>query len=262
MKNDLKRAKELLAKKDIKGALDLLKSMSATIKGYISKCPGCGSDVAVIQKIDAEHSDCPKCGAAFGRKNIPSIMLKYTQGDKVSNENKTDKKEILKNLWELYRQGDADADAFSINHFELTGWLKKSLAVKLNLPLPGEDLKKSEDEKCEKCDMSKDMCKCMGKSDDEHLSKDDVLDALLQMYKAKEEGNRVNRHSISKFEATGEIDEDILKMVYRKAGKDFYALSKKEPVKQGKDALPADMEGKEDLEDQHTGPLKPVITKK
>lgn len=71
------------------------------------------------------------------------------------------------------------------------------------------------------------------KKTDNRLSKDDVLDYMLNMFKSGEGRPYINRHAISKFETLNEIDEEALKIVYRKAGKDFYSFYKTEEATPG-----------------------------
>jgi len=295
MKKELQKAKTLLEKGQIEEALDLLKSISTQIKCTFSKCPGCGINAPMMQKEKTLHGECVKCGAIWGGKSV-ELLVKI--GDIMKDETKKiTKKEVEAKLWELYRQADPDADAFSINQFASTGWLKKTLAIKLGLPLPEEKLEKSEDiEKKSKGDkfvsqeirhlirdkgyehkravaaaLSVARDKGFKKVDDkqemidEHerlvdvlespsheddkkeaktqrkeleelkaevkkssydMTKDEVIDTMLQMFKVGEEPALINRHSIAKYETVGDISEEVLKLVFRKAKRDYHALYK------------------------------------
>ncbi len=282
MKDLLKKAKQLLKEGKLEESIALIKKVSSEIKGYVDKCPGCGAEVAVLQKENQEYSDCPKCGALWGKHNVGEPLLKYEHN--IGNRmNLLKKKDVIDILWRLHRQGDPDVEAFDINHFDATGWLKKALAKKLGLPIPGE---KPQEEELRKVYRKEDGTyelgdpidkkKYSGSASDyigekikhlkekegktqeqavgqamgmarqkgykmpakksqweefgygDRLSKEDVLDGMLQMIKVGEEVNRINRHTVARFEATNEIDEDVLKMVYRKLGKNFNALNKKD----------------------------------
>jgi hypothetical protein len=235
MKKELQEAKALVEKGQIKEALDLLKSMSTQFKGAISKCPGCGESAPMLQKDSTLHGECKKCGAVWGGKPSDDLVK---VGDAMSEPRKLTKKQVIAELWELYRKGDPEADAFAINSFEATGWLKKGLAVKLGLPLPEEKLEKSISEKVpvgtliseviRKKRFGKEgtLTKSEGEVSKNDMSHDDVIDIMLGMFKAGEESALVNRHSIAKFESTGEITDEVLKVVFRKAKKDFNELCK------------------------------------
>ena len=275
MRDKLQKAKALVEKGQIKEALDLLKSISTEFKCAFSKCPGCGADAPMLQKDNTLHGECKKCGAVWGGKSSESLVK---IGDNMKDETKKfTKKEVEAKLWELYRKADPDADAFSINQFAATGWLKKTLAIKLGLPLPEEKLEKAEvapksegtrfisesmartirctlrkgDSKKELIEeherlvdvlknperekledeaeiQSKELAEMkeeVNKSDND-MTKDEVIDTMLQMLKAGEEPALINRHSIAKYETVGEINDDVLKAVFRKAKRDYHALYK------------------------------------
>lgn len=235
----LQEAKKLIKAGQIKEALKLLKSVSEDIKGGIAKCPQCGADAAVMKDDVRELGECPKCGMIWDKKSTYTHLIKYTETSKGDNTmvdpEKKDalrKEEVVEMLWDLWRKGDPEVDALDINNFSATGWLKKSLAVKLGLPIPGEAT--TEELTKKNCaNPPKDLAK---KSEDinaeEFLSKGDVLDVLLQLLRDKAEPQRVNRHVIAKFEATGELDDDLMQLVYKKAGKDWSDLRKRMcPVK-------------------------------
>jgi len=270
MKKLIQKAKNLIADGKYDESIVLIKKISKAIKESITVCPNCDNEVVSLKKEDQVHAECPKCGAMWGHKEIKGELLK-------AKEMAMKKKDILNTLWKFYQEADPDVTPFDINSFDATGWLKKSLAEKVSkeLQIPFmdiNDLNKS-DEDVDKLvkKMSDEAQKwisgkikflmdeeglgqkqAVGKAygmarqkfgstpvkKSNALAKDEIVHIMLDMFKNNEEPNIINRHTITRYEATGEITDDALKIVYRKAGKDLFELCKQD--KQTADGIQKD----------------------
>jgi len=319
----LKKAKELLSEGKIEESLQLVKKASDVIKNSIKICPNCGTQVIALIKDENFHAECDKCKTVWG-ENVNTSILKV-------EEKVMDKKEILDKLWKLNRKGDPDADCYSINYYDMTGYLTKSLAIKLSLFKEDDDLSKKESEhkppkspehkpsfdvvghimahengeldeegtkrlfqhlvdsglawrlqghygraahamidaghikapKLKKSNfeleeeffkakdwvsrkisylvreegkpqkqavaMAINMARKRGIAKGEgYLSKDEILNTMLEMFKKSEEPQYITKVAITRYEMFNEIDDVPLKLIYKKAGKDWAELSKGE----------------------------------
>jgi hypothetical protein len=162
---------------------------------------------------DQTRADVDRALAAMEKSISTTPLLKsdYTEG----NMRKPD---LIKRLWEMYRSGDPDVSAFDINNYEASSFIKKSLLIKLGIEVPQEELKKSEPEQL------------WG-----GLTKSQILNTMLGMFKSGEEAQYVHRHSIAKFEHAGEISDETLNLILKKNNIDPFNLSKKTIEDQDKD---------------------------
>lgn len=212
----LTAAKSMIKKGDVESVLDTLRSTLNVLSDNAGKCKECGSIAAVVHKGEMEQGQCSGCGALWSKKIISDNLLKYEQEEKImGDEKKYTKKELIQKMWDMWTKGDKDITAFDVNQFEAKGCLRKSIVEKLGI-MPPDCAAAREEIKKEFVDVVKDNA----------LSKSDVLDIFLQMIKKGEETQRVNRHTLAKFEATGQIDEDVMDIIYKKAGKDYFSLKK------------------------------------
>jgi hypothetical protein len=212
----LQAAKVALSKGDALGALDILKSVTNTA-ARIEACPACGVPNLLLVKSNQEMAECSSCSAAWGSSKP---LVKSSSKTEESTKMMKGRPEIVARLWELYQPNDLTLTKADINNYALTGWINKSILTRLGVTdaavTTGEDFAKA----------SKIMAKNVSERTWGGLSKDQVLNTMLGMFKTGEEKTLVHRFSITKFEQADEIDFDVLKVVLVKAGKDPNSLSK------------------------------------
>jgi hypothetical protein len=261
----LKLAKAALKDNNPKEALDILKSITST-SARIENCPSCATANLVLAKSDRDTGECSSCGSVWVSKhgsNTSLQLVKSGRNVKDLSEMKG-KPEIVDRLWDMYLPGNADLTAYDINNYTATGWIRKSILDKLGISqgfTTVEDLQKSQAQ----------ITKNASERTWGGLGKDQILNMMLGMFKSGEEKPLVNRHSITKFEQTNEIDQDVLKVVLVKAGKDPNELSKdglsKSSVKlEDRDGMDPDLDpgqGRKavSLKNLTVGNLEELITK-
>lgn len=203
--DQFKAAKDALAKGDVATALSILNSVNTT-RAAIEACPGCGVENLVLSKSTQAQAECSSCGALWGSKHA---LVKSGGSVEESTNMMKGRPEVVEKLWAIYRREDPSLTAYDINSYAMTGMIAKSALERLGIVVEaGEPMQKHEEP-------------TWG-----GLKRDEILNAMLGMFKSGEEKTMIHRFSITKFEQAGEIDNDVLKAVLIKCGRDPNALSK------------------------------------
>ncbi len=212
----LKEAREALKLGEIAKAYDLMKSASALVNSYETKCPGCNASVQVLAKTEQEFLECDKCGSMWGikkaAKDAPALVVKSNRNEDNNMAHVKGRQDVVDKLWDLWKTAEPGVEAFDINRYAATGYINKSYLDRLGIKVEsGEPLAKSG---------STEPMTFGG------LSKAEVIHTMLTMFKANEEPQYINRHSITKFDHFLEISDEAMDAVLHKSGKDPSALSK------------------------------------
>lgn len=233
MKELLLKAKSLLTEGKLEESFTLIKKITHAIKNDRVLCPSCEFE---LSKNETSYTECPKCGSMWGENKIELTKCEDLE---------MDKQEVYKKLWDLWMSGDKDIYGWDLNHFEMTGYLRKSLADKLNLT---EEMQKKISGEAQKWVSAKIkyLVENEGKTQKQAagqaygmarqkgykvpLKKEDILLVMLDIMKSGESPDIINRNAITKLEAYNDISENALIAVYNKLGLNYDEMKKETEV--------------------------------